>query len=396
MMIFDGSSYEMLPNYSFQVSPHVPGNLLSILERLTTFPTKASELNAWWVEELGTRPPTKKHSDPEDEPVEHDADVPSETEDDWRKFFEDQPTDTEQTPVGGGPRLHTMTIHQSLHSLASHKAIFTRAWLGLLPQLSLDTGESNRALSLRVLNVLHRGVLPHLTRPILVMDWVSSAVDHGGTVGLLALNALFVLMKEYNLDYPSFYTRLYGFLDRNVLHLKHRARFFRLTELFLSSTLIPMPSSHLPAILVASFVKRLARLSLNAPPAAVVMIMPFTYNILRTHPSLMCMIHRDDDLLDVHCDAFLVNEPNPNLTKALDSSLWELYTHKIHFHAAVSTLARIFEEAFTRPQYNMEDFLDHTYGTMFETETKHKIRKDPVVVEEPSHEFTHDQFWMYS
>ena len=37
-------------------------------------------------------------------------------------------------------------------------------------------------------------------------------------------------------DYPSFYTRLYGFLDRDVLHLKHRARFFRLTELFLSST----------------------------------------------------------------------------------------------------------------------------------------------------------------
>jgi hypothetical protein len=37
-------------------------------------------------------------------------------------------------------------------------------------------------------------------------------------------------------DYPSFYTRLYTFLDRDLLHNKHRARFFRLTELFLSST----------------------------------------------------------------------------------------------------------------------------------------------------------------
>lgn len=37
-------------------------------------------------------------------------------------------------------------------------------------------------------------------------------------------------------DYPAFYTRLYSFLDRNVLHSKHRARFFRMTELFLSST----------------------------------------------------------------------------------------------------------------------------------------------------------------
>lgn len=37
-------------------------------------------------------------------------------------------------------------------------------------------------------------------------------------------------------DYPSFYTRLYAFLDRDLLHNKHRARFFRLAELFLSST----------------------------------------------------------------------------------------------------------------------------------------------------------------
>jgi hypothetical protein len=79
----------------------------------------------------------------------------------------------------------------------------------------------------------------------------------GGSVGLLALNALFILMRDYNLyvylclfdlflpsltnyrsDYPSFYSRLYAFLDRDVLHLKHRARFFRLTELFLSSTFV--------------------------------------------------------------------------------------------------------------------------------------------------------------
>ena len=46
---------------------------------------------------------------------------------------------------------------------------------------------------------MHRGVMPHLTRAVMVMDWISSCVDYGGTVGLLALNALFILMKEYNL-----------------------------------------------------------------------------------------------------------------------------------------------------------------------------------------------------
>jgi U3 small nucleolar RNA-associated protein 19 len=63
-------------------------------------------------------------------------------------------------------------------------------------------------------------------------------------------------------------------------------------------------------------------------------------------------------------DPFLANEPNPNLTLALESSLWELISHKHHYHAAVSTLAGILEQAFTRPGYPLEDFFDHTYDTV--------------------------------
>ncbi|KAI0648198.1 ribosome biogenesis protein Noc4 [Trametes meyenii] len=361
-------------------APQLAGNLLSILERLTTFPTKASELNAWWVEELGTKPPKPKRSaDADADGGDGQEDEGADEEDDWRKFFDDPPAKAAEERKGITARVHTLTIHQSLHSLAAHKAVFTRAWLALLPQLSQGSREGTRASSLRVLSVLHRGVIPHLTRPILIMDWVSSSVDHGGTVGLLALNALFTLMKDYNLDYPSFYSRLYGFLDRDVLHLKHRARFFRLTELFLSST-------HLPATLVASFVKRLSRLSLTAPPAAVVMLIPFTYNMLRRHPALMGMIHRSEDVRGAEkcTDGFDEHERNPTQTNALESSLWELYSHRQHYHGAVSTLGKIFEEAFTRPSYGMEDFLDHTYGTLFDTETKRKIRKEPATALEVS------------
>ncbi|KAI0713329.1 ribosome biogenesis protein Noc4 [Earliella scabrosa] len=369
----------LISKHPYSEAPQLPGNLLSILERLTTFPTKPSELNSWWVEELGTKPPASKKSKGDED----EDDAPGESgegdeEDDWRKFFDDPPAKpSAEGKKGPAGRVHTLTIHQSLHSLAAHRAVFTRAWLALLPQLSLGSTEATKAYSLRVLNVLHRGVIPHLTRPILIMDWVSASVDHGGTVGLLALNALFTLIKEYNLDYPSFYTRLYGFLDRDVLHLKHRARFFRLTELFLAST-------HLPATLVASFVKRLSRLSLSAPPAAVVMLIPFTYNMLRRHPALMAMIHRAEDVTGAECDGFDAAEANPTLTNALESSLWELYSHRQHYHAAVSTLAKIFEEAFTRPSYAMEDFLDHTYGTLFETEAKRNIRKEPATALELS------------
>ncbi|TFK46766.1 ribosome biogenesis protein Noc4 [Heliocybe sulcata] len=375
-------------------------SLVSLLERLTTFPTDASELNAWWVEELGSKPPKPGKGATEDD-EDPSSGVPDDAEDDWRKFFDeereanDPTTKTKSKKTGPAARLHTLTIHQSLHSLPAHRAVFTRAWLFVLQQLSALDADSRRRVSVRILNVMHQGVLPHLTRPVLVMDWVASCVDYGGAVGLLGLNTLFVLMREYNLDYPAFYTRLYAFLDRDILHLKHRARFFRMAELFLSST-------HLPATILASFVKKLARLSLNAPPAAIITLVPFTYNILKRHPTLMGMIHRiadadedmggclrflcpvPHDLSDVFlcADPFDVNEPNPTLTNALSSSLWELYTHRNHYHPAVSTLVRIFEEAFTKPSYGLEDFLDHTYATLFENETKGQVRKEPVVEED--------------
>ena len=97
----------------------------------------------------------------------------------------------------------------------------------------------------------------------------------------------------------------------------------------------------------------------------------------------MVMVHRVDDSFDAttgenlirvlqkqsalnteRADPFDENEPNPTLTNAIDSSLWELYSQKSHYHAPASTLARIFEEPFTKPNYSLEDFLDHTYSTV--------------------------------
>ena len=51
-------------------------------------------------------------------------------------------------------------------------------------------------------------------------------------------------------------------------------------------------------------------------------------------------------------------------TGALQSSLWELASHRSHYHGPAATLARLLEEAFTRPGFSMEDFLDHTYATV--------------------------------
>ncbi|QRW19528.1 ribosome biogenesis protein [Rhizoctonia solani] len=345
------------------VPPQVVENLLSFLERLKTMPTEAAELNAYWIIELGTKPPKTPHgpNPPGDEPEEP---TPAD-QDDWRTFFDDAPSAKSATPKSNQARVHTLSTHQCLHSLSSHRAQFSACWMTLLPHIA-----SSPSLAARALAVLYRGVMPHMDKPVRLMDWVGGCVDFGGSIGLLALNALFTLIKDYNLDFPDFYTRLYAFLTRDVMHLKYRARFFRLTDIFLSST-------HLPAAILASFIKRLARLSLTAPPAAIIMIIPFVYNVLKRHPALMVMIHRVDD--EAELDPFDEKETSPLRTNALESSLWELVSHRDHYLSSVSTLAKIFSEAFTKPSYALEDFLDHTYATLFETEAKRKLKKDPAV-----------------
>jgi hypothetical protein len=77
----------------------------------------------------------------------------------------------------------------------------------------------------------------------------------------------------------------------------------------------------------------------------------------------MLMIHREG-ITNTFEDPFLPDEPSPLQSRAIDSSLWELQTHIHHYAPPVATLARIFSEPFTKPSYVLEDFLDHTYGTV--------------------------------
>lgn len=120
---------------------------------------------------------------------------------------------------------------------------------------------------------------------------------------------------------------------------------------------------YLPAALIASFIKRMARLSLTAPPAACVIIIPFIYNLLKRHPSCMVLIHSNKTVQE-HNDPFDMDMLDPYECKAIDSSLWEVQTLSQHYYANVSTLAKIFGEQFLKPKYNLEDFLDHTYATV--------------------------------
>ena len=205
----------------------------------------------------------------------------------------------------------------------------------------------------------HR-IAPWFLKIELLLDFLTDSFNVGGSTSLLALSGLFYLIQHKNLDYPQFYQKLYSLLDPDILHSKHRSRFFRLLDTFLAST-------HLPAALVASFVKRIARLSLFAPPAGIVVVVPWIYNLLKSHPSCTFMIHRHGDICHKDGnfgDLFREEELNPMETRALESSLWEIQMLQSHYHPNVATLAKIISEQFTKQAYKPEDFLDHSYGTV--------------------------------
>lgn len=263
--------------------------------------------------------------------------------------------------------------------LTSHKRAAQDAWLALM-RSGLDKVQTKT-----ILGTMTRNVVPWFVSPELLMDFLTDAFDVGGATSLLALSGLFYLMQERNLDYPAFYTKLYSLLDADLMHSKHRSRFFRLMNTFLSST-------HLPANIVASFIKRLSRLALHAPPAGIVAVVPWTYNMFKSHPACTFMMHRvprsTEELqeLEQHgaLDPYDASEPDPSNTGAIDSCVWELVTLQSHYHPNVASLARIVSEQFTKANYNLDDFLDHSYHSLVEAELGSggqvkDVKKTPVV-----------------
>ncbi|PLN82742.1 putative nucleolar protein [Aspergillus taichungensis] len=263
-------------------------------------------------------------------------------------------------------------------SFNAHKKAAQDAWLAVL------RGNISQSQRKSLLRIMAHTIEPWFSRPELLMDFLTDSYNFGGATSLLALSGLFYLIQEKNLDYPQFYQKLYSLLDADLLHSKHRSRFFRLMNTFLAST-------HLPAALIASFIKRLARLALNAPPTAIVVIVPFIYNLFKNHPTCTFMLHREtrDPARKASLEADGMDDPfdpaqkDPLLTAAIDSSLWEIHSLQHHYHPNVAAIARILAEQFTKQWYNIEDFLDYTYQGMMvgELGTEEKPFKRVPVVE---------------
>ena len=139
--------------------------------------------------------------------------------------------------------------------------------------------------------------------------------------------------------------------------------------------------SQVPAYSAASFAKKFARLALNAPPAGALLCLTFVNNVLRRHPATSTLLHRRGGKVEAEAEAgkgnggggggggsdgeeqekkeaaaspppppphrssaldpFDPSEPDTALTRAIESSLWEVaHLSRRHSAPAVAAAAR--------------------------------------------------------
>lgn len=147
---------------------------------------------------------------------------------------------------------------------------------------------------------------------------------------------------------------------------------------------------HLPAYMVAAFIKRLARLALTAPPSGLEIIIPFIYNLLLRHPNCRVLVHkpggpkgscfyfvcaneviapkqthsaRKIDFVsfswsDLVTDPYNAEEPDPEKSNALASSLWELKTLQHHYHHFLARKATQISRSQQSEEISLQELLE--------------------------------------
>lgn len=263
-----------------------------------------------------------------------------------------------------------VSMFEKLQDVDYYQKAFSKAWLALL---SLPFTTAQHKL---LLKHLPEYVVPHMRNPMLLADYLSQSYSTGGMVAVLALESLFHLIVNNNLDYPEFFMSLYNLCTVEVFTAKYRGKFMKLLSMSLKST-------NLPAYLVAAFVKRLASLALHTPtPNSQFCIAQCTW-LLRQHPQTQVLIHRKLKVATYGADGQEANAADEfnNLeakdlekANALRSSLWEvecLQNHHIHAaaqlaHALATPESTMIGAGAGDAYVHVEDYLSLGYLEMME------------------------------
>ena len=284
------------------------------------------------------------------------------------EFYMESEAEAARGEAEADPFLVECALPAAVSSTKGHYQEFSACWLGFIQGVSTHAPELHRSILL----IINDRVIPYMTKPTLLADYLTDSYNAGGLVSMLALNGLFTLMHKHNLDYPSFFPKLYSLLDDKIFHCRYQKRFCRLLGLFMTST-------HMPSYLVAAFVKRIARLSLDSTPAVINWVVPFIYNMFKAHKSIRSLIHRNVNENDAKKnDPFIMSELDPAKCKAIESSIWEIHALNRHYWTGAVKQSRLFTERLTKPVFKLDDFLDGpTYNSLIQKELGHKWTKVP-------------------
>lgn len=278
-----------------------------------------------------------------------------------------------------------------------HRGMLSEAWIATLYLPFMSQLGHKRALQF-----IPKNIIPIMHNPLRLADYFTERYNMGGLTSLLSLNGLFILMTKHGLEYPKFYSSLYALVHPKVFYSKHRTRFFQLLNICLVS------SQMLPAYVVAAFCKRLCRCALSAPPSGALFVLALVSNLLRKHEECSCLIHREGNVVDTKSekekllvDVYDANTNDPTKCRVLESSLWELGALEKHFLPAISALARVCgREDENAPLHDLDDFLLHTYKSLFDQENassnikKRSNKKVPLTFNEPKSLFVSNDIFL--
>lgn len=160
-----------------------------------------------------------------------------------------------------------------------------------------------------------------------------------------------LMLQYYPIRNPdkeeTIFDEVYCILNEMLLLKSYRFRVFLFLNTFLSSTKVP-------AYVIAAYLKRLSRMTLNAKPRSLVCILGIVENLIISHPVLQVLRGRVDDkaremeLVSNTCtlrswiesDPFDPEEVNDlKLTNAMESCIWELMPLRFHWHPKVKKAA---------------------------------------------------------
>ncbi|KAJ0681950.1 putative nucleolar complex protein [Helianthus annuus] len=291
-------------------------------------------------------------------------------------FTKDSKTETKKKSKDS--KTETNDVPSSAIISKKMKLKFSKAWMAFLTlePLPIDVYKE-------VLVTLHQAVIPYLSNPKLLSDFLTKSYDIGGVISVMALSSLFILMTEHGFEYPNFYVKLYALLQPSIFIAKHRAKFFQLLDSCLKSPL-------LPAYLAASFSKKLSRLALTVPPSGSLVIIALIHNLLRRHPSINCLVHQEekdqtaknDISAEPGIDHFKNEETDLTKTNALRSSLWEIDTLRHHYCPPVSRFVLSLENDLTvrskTTEVAVKDFSSGSYATIFRDEMRRRVKQVPL------------------